>query len=198
MSEVDPVDDQTKVKNPGGKDDDKKDSVSYDSHKKLLDEKKKVADENKALKERLEAIENEKLQASGKDKELAEKLRKELEEERSRAKQSQERIVKDRVENTLKSAAEKAGLTMPFEKFAKLVDLSTVDVNADTLEVNAKDIERVLEKAREDMPYLFGKTKVDVNNVNPNEKSKSESGSTIKDLSKKSVDELKGLLKNHY
>lgn len=183
--------------NSGGTPDDGKNKVSYDSHKKLLDEKKKVADENKALKEKLDAIENEKLQTEGKSKELAEKYRKELEDERTKGTESKKRIVKDRVENSLKLEATKAGLNMPFEKFAKLVDLDMVEVDADTLEVNAKDVQRLLEKAREDMPYLFNPKKVDVNNLNPNKKDDS-SGSSSKKLADLSEKELKEMLKKHY
>lgn len=197
MSEVDPVDDKTKNQNPGG-DHDKKDTVAYDSHKKLLDEKKRVAEENKALKEKLDAYENEKLQSEGKSKELAEKLRKELEEERSKASESKKRIVKDRVENALKLEAAKAGLTMPFEKFAKLVDLDTVEVDTDTLEVNGKDVQRVLEKAREDMPYIFGKAKVDVNNVDPSGKKDQKDQNAPQNLSALPKEKLLEMLQKHY
>lgn len=193
MEQGNPVDDQNT--NPRGNGDDNK-TVSYETHRKLLDEKKKAAEELKALKERLDAIENEKLASEGKSKELADKYRKELEDERLKGQQAKQRIVKDRVENSLKLEATKAGLNMPFERFAKLVDLDTIEVDADTLEVNSRDIQRVLEKAREDMPYLFGKTKVDVNNIDP-----SKSQATLqspKDLSELSEKQIKEMLKQHY
>ena len=129
---------------------DRHDNIAYETYKKAISEKKNAAAENDALKARLAALEQDKMQAEGNKDELISALRKQLGETESKLKQDRSSYTWNVVGAQIKSELATRGVSDPDKalKFAAAVhkdDLSTVEVD-DKYNVNGEDLKRFVDK----------------------------------------------------
>lgn len=157
-------------------------SVSYESHKKLLDEKKRVQKEHEELRARLDQYEQDKLEAEGKLKELNEKLKTQLsksnEEKAALAKTVQEKVIKSQFARK----AQELGC-VDINLAYQAIDLSDVDVTND-LELDETKLTEKLNTLTKEKHFLFKKEVSQPNDLIPN------SQKPITDMSKLSEDQL--------
>lgn len=136
-----------------GGNDQKKDTVSYDSFTKALNEKKKAQSEAAELKAKLDQYEQEKLENDGK---LTEALAnsKKLNEALKLEKATLAKTVTDKVLYAqFASAAEKLGC-QDVKLAYSAVDLSDVDVTQD-LELDQKKLQEKLSTLAKEKSFLF-------------------------------------------
>ncbi|MBO9665923.1 MAG: hypothetical protein J7501_03850 [Bdellovibrio sp.] len=151
----------SKDKNPGGNTDDSggdggnKDTVSLDSHNKLLGEKKKLQKEFDDLKGRLDALEQEKLEQSGNLKEQVEKLKGQLAESREKHLKTTKLVSEKVVKAQFMREAEKLGC-VDAELAFKTMDMSSLNVGED-FEFDSKALVGQLQNFAKDKPFLFNK-----------------------------------------
>lgn len=173
----------------GGNDQEKK-TVAYESHKKLLDEKKKRDAELSEVRGKLELYEQEKLEAEGKVKELNENLKKAL----GTAKQEKAELAKTVTNKVLfqqfAREAEKLGC-LNVKMAYSAVDLSDIDVSQD-LELDEVKLKEKLSVFAKENGFLFQNGYKKPNDLNP----KVVDGKGSVDLSEMKIDDLKKLLKN--
>lgn len=170
------------------------DSVSYESHRKLLIEKKNLQARFQKLESELEGFKQSDLEAKGKQTELIESLRNQLSETK---KESQE-IRSKFAWNTLRSQIEREAInqgcinTNAFVKLMSKDDFNSIEVD-DNFNVNSDDLKRIVEKNKADYKDigLFKKEKVNVNDISTN-----ETKAPPKPLTELSKDELIQLLKD--
>lgn len=154
-----PVDDQQQQSSGQSETADKpKDSVSYETHRKLLDEKKKI-------QARLEAIEAEKRQAEeaelvrkGETQKLLDLAKKEAEELRSKLTQKEQRELQAK-----KMAAVIRGLgTSVDEKWYGVLGqhIDDVVVNPDTGEIEMMSVTNIVEDLKKTWPEMLKKPAV--------------------------------------
>jgi len=166
-----------------------KESVSYDSHMKLLGEKKKTQQELADTKAKLEEYEQAKLEAEG-------KLQQALDNAKKTALSEKEKGMK-----IFKTASEKA-IRSQFLRIAdtlgcvdsdlamKSCDFSALELTED-FEFDPKQVEAQLQKLTKDKPYLFKKDFKLPPDVTPNGNS-ANGESSLKSMK---PDQLANLLK---
>lgn len=138
-----------------GGNDQKKDSVSYDSFTKALNEKKKAQSEATELKARLDQYEQEKLETDGKLKEALDNSKK-LNEQLKSEKATLAKTVTDKVLfSQFAREAEKLGC-QDVKLAYSACDLSDVDVTQD-LELDQKKLAEKLSSLAKDKSFLFKK-----------------------------------------
>ena len=171
---------------PGGQD--AQDSVSYQSHAKLLAEKKAVQAKLQQEREAREKMEQARLEEQGKLSELVESLKT----ENARLKQQNTDVVGNfaykSVRSQLMTEAAKVGCLNP-NALAKLVDLDSFDVDTETFEASSDQMKAQIEVVRKENPWLFGKTSPAVNNSNPSVNA-SQTKQKMKPLKEMSQDDL--------
>lgn len=144
------------------------DTVAWESHKKLLSEKKRRDQENADLKAKIEAFEQSKLESEGKKDEALSAQRKKIKELEERDRQREAKYSWTRVSSQIKERAIQDGCT-DASKLIKLLDkedLSSVDVDEE-FKVNSKDLEVLMEKARKENPFLFKSKAAPVSDLPP-------------------------------
>ena len=140
----------------------KKDTVSYDTHRKLLDEKKKVASERDALQAKLKEIEDKRTADEAKALEEQGNFKKLHEQEKTRAEKAEKE--RDAILENIREAQKRQAIlrhvsgTVPENVREKLIDVSEVALNEDgsVNEDSAKLAAQEFEKA---YPYLVDKGK---------------------------------------
>ncbi len=183
----------------GGTTDDKDPStqpntVSYESHKKLLDEKKRIALEADTLRKRLDEYESSKLEEQGKFKESYEKAAKRSKELEDKLKLTEAKYGFKTVKSQVVAEASKAGCVDP-EALVNLYqsDLSGLDIDAD-FNVNAESVKTLVERAQKEKAYLFSKQAPKVHSGLP-----SKSGSVgNKAINEMTTEELKNAYRQTY
>lgn len=178
------------------------DKVSYESFQKVLGEKKKTQarlaenqQELEAIKEQLEAMNQDKLQAEGKKDELIKSLQSKVQELSGQVKEKDSQYGWTLVQSKLKEEALKQGCKRA-DVFMNLLvaekdELATVRVG-ENFEVDSESVKSLVERAKEKYQDigLFGQPTPAVHDAVPNsEKPK-------KDLSQMSTNELKNMYKN--
>lgn len=192
------------VPNPSNKDskrDDSIDSVSYESHRKLLNEykqNKSVLEDIQAkyseLTKRLEAEEEAKLKEQQKWREIAEKKEKEL---KNAAEQIQ--FLNKKHQNKIKEDHFKKALGADLKRaFMAHVDLDSIAINEQTGEVDEMTLQNVLEQFKEEFPELVPSEKEDPKPAEsrfklPQKNPKGKTSISSQDLKGLSVKELKEL-----
>ena len=166
--------------------------VSYDSYRKLLGEKKKVQSELVALREKVETFEHEKLSSEGRKEEVIQSLRDQLSETKNALRETKQTFAWNSVESQIKQAAVNAGCVAP-DKLVRLMgqeELKSLDIT-DDFRVNSDDLNSLIARAKKDHEDigLFGKKKVNVNDVQGVNKIKS------KKIEEMSTEELVAKLK---
>lgn len=129
--------------------------VSYDTHRKLLGEKKKATERLAALEAELTELREGKMQDEGKKDELIDSLRKRVSEYESKYKKAHADFAYKSVSSQIEREALKAGC-VDTEALLSLSDLSTLEVD-DNYSVNTDDIMRMIDEAKERRGYLFSK-----------------------------------------
>ena len=122
-----------KDQNSGGKD-----QVSHETYVKVLNEKKNRDKENAELKQRLEQIEQEKLESDGKIKEANENLKKLLENAKNEKTQLAKKVSERVLFQQFAREAEKLGC-VDVKLAYGAADLSSIDVSED-LEFDSKKL----------------------------------------------------------
>lgn len=162
-----------------------KDKVAYETHRKLLGEKKKLQADFQALQDQLNSIELEKKQAEGNKDEVITSLRSQLEESKSQVKEVKKNFAWNTIQAQIKSEAVNRGCVNP-DALIRLMsrdELNTIEID-DGFNINKDDLSRVLDGAKERFKdiQLFKAPKTKVHDV----------GSNIADFTppKKSLEEM--------
>jgi hypothetical protein len=138
----------------GGEDKKPKDSVSYDSHRKLLTEKKKADAERVELARKLKEYEEKEMTAQGKTNELNESLRTQLKEKEEKLNKVVGNFAHRTVASVISAEATKQGC-IDVELLMKAGDFSAIEVNPEDFSVNEDDMKRFFETTRAKHPKLF-------------------------------------------
>ena len=173
-------------------------TVSYETHQRLLDQKKKADERARLLEEEKQSFELEKQKAEGKKDEVIQSLEGKLEEEKGKSL----KFVRSMTDKTLNAEITKAALSKGIradrvDKFLKLSGDSfrSADIQLDeNFSIVNRDIfDEVLEKEAKDNEDWFHKIVEQPDDVTP-----SSNGGFVnipdKKLSEKSVDELAQML----
>ncbi len=157
--------DSTKV---GDESTNSNDTVSYDSHKKLLIEKKNLQAKFQEQQAELDKFKQSELEATGKHEELISSLRDQLSESQNEAKELKSSFAWKTVKGQIENEALNQGCvnTSAFVKLMSKDDLKSIEVDND-FNVNADDLKRVVEQNKSSFKDigLFKKEKVNVNDV---------------------------------
>lgn len=136
-------------------------SVSYDAYRKLLAQRKSDQEKLREFEDRFKSIEESKLEAEGKKDDLVKSLRERLAEKDQALSNVQQKYATKTLTEQIKSKAIEMGCKPQYsDKLIKLLDdsdLKAIQVD-DNYRVNMEDLSVVLEKAKKDVPDLFGKT----------------------------------------
>jgi hypothetical protein len=166
-----------------------KDLVSYDSYAKVLNEKKSMQSKLAEKEAILEQISQEKLQAEGKWKELAEANKKQADEFKNKNLQIVRNITTKTIKSQFKSMSEKLGCVDPELAFTACT-FDDIEVN-DDFEFETVKLEAKIQELTKTKPHLFKKDFKLPGNLVP-----SNGVATSKPLSDLSETDLKQLLKN--
>ena len=135
--------------------------VSYDSHRKLLGEKKKVQDELNTLRAEKEAREQKELEATGQHEEVIKKLREQLADTEAKHKTTTEKVAYDKFSSQVSRVAKEMGCvdTRTLNEVMTQAQMAGVQLD-DKLNANGEDLTRLIEEMKQDRPALFGTSKV--------------------------------------
>lgn len=126
-----------------------KDSVAYETYRRVVGNEKKLKSELSVLREEVERFRQEKLQAEGNNTEVIESLRKQNKELDEKLKKTTNNFGWKIVSSEIKSVAAKEGCTNP-DKLLKLIDdedYKTLPVG-DDFSVDTDAIKALIEKAK--------------------------------------------------
>lgn len=169
-----------------------KDSVSYESHKRLLAEKKKLQAERDEAAKKLADIETEKLQAAGKQDEVITNLKAEKKKVEDQFLNVIGNFAQKTVESALEAEAAKHGC-VDVGLLKKAVDLGEIDVNKEDFSVDQEGLKKAIQAAQAKHPYLFKKAGPQFADATPGNKNKPGEQFTaakLKDLKGKQLQEL--------
>ena len=169
-----------------------KDSVSYESHKKLLAEKKKLQAERDEAAKKLADIETEKLQAAGKQDEVIQNLKADKKKIEDQFLNALGGFAQRSVETALEAEAAKLGC-VDVGLLKKAVDLGEIDVNKEDFSVDSDSLKKAIQGAQAKHPYLFKKAGPQFADGTPKGKQQGEQFSAAK-LKTLKGDQLKELL----
>lgn len=152
-----------------------KDSVAYDTYRKVLGEKKKRDEQLNQMAEKLKTLEQKEMEAKGEQQKLIEALRKELQEKDTKLKHVHQSFAWNNLESQLKTYAAKEGCRKPdaLVKLMDAVDFEGIEVS-DNYQVNGEDLTRVVSKYKGEYPELFSKPTPEIADASPNTKVKRE------------------------
>jgi hypothetical protein len=150
----------------------KPDAVSYESHKKLLGEKKKLQQQFEEMQSHLQQLTTDKLSAEGKKDELIDSLKKRASTTEEKLNKAVSYFANRAVTSALREEALKAGC-INVDDLIKLSDLSLVEVSED-FEVGMDQVRQVVEEAKKSRGYLFNSKAPSVKTGTPNGKVDSE------------------------
>lgn len=178
----------------------KQDVPSYEWHRRVLADSKKMKSQLDEANQRLKAFEEKELEVKGHHAELIQSLRAENNSLKQEVAKRDEVYTWAQVENELKSAAFNLGCTKPAH-LLRLMDrdlLNAIEVDENYRPVK-EDVNRVLEtvRANPEYSYLFKTNARTVDTVNPVNKIEKEDPYDINKMSKaEKIKMLSGLLKN--
>lgn len=160
----------------------KSDTVAYETHKKLLGEKKRVQSQLEEMQTKLNSLTEEKLSAEGKKDELLEAYKKRLNEMESKVQD----FAYTSVSNSVRMKAKEMGC-VDDEVVVKLIDLTKLSVG-EGFTVDPDEVRTMLESVKKEKSYLFKPQNPNVNNSIPNANPNVEGGKI--DFSKMTKEEL--------
>jgi hypothetical protein len=158
-------------------------TVSYDTHRRLLGEKKKLQAEYGDMKSRLSELEENQLAGEGKKDELIESLRKRVGEYEKKYKDTVMTYAQTTIQDQVSVVASQMGC-IDTSTLVAVAGLETLEPD-ENFRVNADQVKMLLESEREKRPYLFQKSAPAVSDGTPRNPN---SGASDKlDLTKLSV-----------
>lgn len=135
------------------------DVVTYETHKKLLGQKKSVEQENEALKKQLKDIEEKKLQESGEWQKIAKlkeeetaKFKSELEAERKEKESLTSVLIQAQ---KLQAVKEKLPGKLENPDYMSFIDIDKVILNPETGEIDESSVESVVQSFVKTHPKLL-------------------------------------------
>ena len=149
------------------------DSVSYDTHKKLLGEKKNLQTKFEQMQAEIESFRQEKMSAEGKKDDVINSLRQQLDERTREAKELKNNFAWNTVQSQIKNEASANGCVNP-DKLIRL--LSKEEINGieidESFNVNRQDLSKLIENAKKEHSDigLFSERKINVNDVTGKQK----------------------------
>jgi hypothetical protein len=168
---------------------DLKDSVAYDTYRKVLSEKKKASEKLTNLEAELQKMKEERLQLEGKKDEYIDTLKKKLTDLETNHKKAVGTFAYNAVTNALQNEALKHGC-IDSDALIKLVDVSSLEVS-DDFKVDGENLKTTIEDLKKSKPYLFSKEAPKFADAKKPVVDVKQSG-----LKGKSVDELSKMLAN--
>jgi hypothetical protein len=171
----------------------KEDKVSYESYKKLLDEKKKQDLKLRDFEEKLEKERIEKLEKEGNLKSALDEYKKKAEDKDQLLERERATYQMEKISNTVKTLALKSGAHNPDDILKVFKD----DFKDKKLsEINEDLIKGVVEKAKKERPYWFMRD-VKIDNVTPaNPNFKDLNSESLKKMSAKEIAEQYKKMRN--
>ena len=169
-------------------------SVSPEVLRKAVSREKRLKAELAEMQERVQEIENGKLQAEGKKDELIDKLKKSLLDKDKQLKSTVGNFAYSQVRSQLSAQAASLGCR-DVEALSKLVDLDSVEVSHENFKADPDQLSMVLDEAKSKYPYLFQKAGANLGSHIPNSDVLADSAPS-NDLTKLSEDELLARLNN--
>lgn len=150
-----------------------KDSVSYESHKKLLGEKKGLQTKFEAMQAELNSFRDDKLSAEGKKDDVINSLREQLNISQKESKELKSNFAWNTVKTQIKNEASVKGCVNP-NKLIKLLskeEISGIEID-DNFNVNAQDLSKLIENAKKEHSDigLFSAKIINVNDVTGKQK----------------------------
>jgi hypothetical protein len=168
------------------------DTVAYETHQKLLGEKKKVQARADAIEAEFQKLKEEKLHGEGKKDELLTEYKKKYDDLEGKFKGSVGKFAMKTLADAIEKEALKSGCLNP-RSLSKLVDMSEIEVSED-FEVDADQLKKAVEKVKTENPFMFSKSApgfVDVTKTvvgDTNTKPKSIEKMSVKDKIKQLVE----------
>jgi hypothetical protein len=174
----------------GGNQETIKDTVAYDTHRKLLGEKKQVAAALAEAQARLEALEQDKLSSEGKKDELITKLQKATQEKEEKLKKVVGAFQYRAVSNKFVEKAKAEGCIKP-DKLMALADLSSVEVDVENdFAVSEESVTTIIENLKKEVPFFFQKGTVNILDKTPNNNIETKQESSADKIAKMSTSDL--------
>ncbi len=164
-------------------------TVSYETYTKVLGEKKRRDEELAQLNSSLEAYRQKELEASGKTNELIDALKGKAKELESKLVDTDKKYKTRVLTGQIKAEAAKYGCIAP-DDLLRVGDFSGVTVD-ENFDVNTQELGVMLEKIKQDKPYLF---KTNVTGVRDLPPSSSGVNTKTKTLNEMSREELLGMI----
>jgi predicted RNase H-like nuclease (RuvC/YqgF family) len=145
-----------------------KDSVSYDSHKKLLGEKKALQTKFEHMQTEIESHRQDKLSAEGKKDDVITSLRKQLDDKSKEAKELKNNFAWNTIQGQIKNEASAQGCVNP-NKLIKLLSkyqIGGIEID-DEFNVNVTDLTKLISDAKKEHSDigLFSERKINVSDV---------------------------------
>tara|TARA_R110002167_G_scaffold198805_4_gene401935 strand:- start:3471 stop:4064 length:594 start_codon:yes stop_codon:yes gene_type:complete len=172
-----------------------KDSVSYESHKKLLGEKKGLQTKFEAMQAELNSFRDDKLSAEGKKDDVINSLREQLGVSQQESKELKTNFAWNTVKAQIKNEASAKGCVNP-NKLIKLLskeEISGIEID-DNFNVNTQDLSKLIENAKKEHSDigLFSAKTINVNDVPGAQKDFKPKQKAYEDMTDKELDaELK-------
>lgn len=164
-------------------------TVSYESHNKLLGEKKSIQKERDELKARLDELENERLEKEGDFKKQNETLKAQLKEQKDKFSGFSQKVSEKVVKAQFAREAEKLGCIDADLAF-QVCDISDLDLS-ENFEFDPKVLSEKIQGIMKAKPHLFKK---EVNR--PRDKNPSNKGPSGKSFAEMTTAELYSELGN--
>ena len=167
------------------------DTVSYESHQKLLSQHKNQRARLQELEEFKKNMELKAEEEKGNLTGVIETLRNELREERERVKKTTEKIAFDKFSSQVKSVAKEHGCvdTDGLMKLLSKEQIASVQVD-DKLNANTDDIQRLIGQFKEKKSYMFGSRPVNHTPVNLGGGFRKEEPKPLKGMTKEEIKEF--------
>lgn len=193
MSEVDNGAGGAPESASGGQTQEQKDQVSYETHRKLLAEKKNLQAKIAEFEAAQKSQEQQQLEQQGKLKELNDALKKEADLLKKAQKDMAVKYGSKVLTQEIKSVAKSLGANeKALDMIVKSGDWSAVEIS-DDFEVKTESIKDALVAMQKDLPELFKTSKAAPNDLPINGIKKGAFSSSI-DMSKMKPDDYKKLL----
>lgn len=160
------------------------DSVKYDTYRKTLSEAKKSKAQLTEAMERLQMLEQEKLQAEGKTQELLQSVIKERDSYKSRLAEAHGAFAQGRAMDAIIDEANKMGVAST-GLLRKAIGDKVNDLEFDDeYRPNSEQVKMLLESIRQEEPLLFSKQAPKVADHKFNPQAGQTKGKALKDMSK--------------
>lgn len=172
--------------------------VSYETHRKLLNEKKNAVSKLNEYEAELQKLREEKMEREGKQDELISSYREKIQKLEGELGNTKKSFAWNTVKGAIKTEAIKNGCN-DSEKLIRLMDdqdLKSISIGED-FSIDMETVKNVIEKNKKENHFLFSANVPPVANGNPSKKP-SEPKNKLDDLSKLSDEELEQAYKETF